>query len=81
LSGFIDTDGCFSIKGFTSNINSYPGFQFYLSQREIDKSGESFKSILQIISSFLNVSLKIRNINGHSQFNITTSSLKSNFIL
>lgn len=81
LAGFIDTDGGFSIKGFTSNINTYPSFQFYLSQREIDKSGESFRPILQIIADYLKVSLKLREINGHPQFNITTSNEISNTIL
>ena len=81
LSGFIDTDGCFSIKGFTPNKKTYPGFQFYLCQREIDKSGESFKSLFEIIANYLHVSLKLRVISGHFQFNITTSSLKSNMLL
>lgn len=81
LSGFIDTDGGFNIKGFTDNTKTYPGFQFYLSQREIDKSGESLKFILQDIADFLKVSLKLRKINNHPQFNITTSNNISNSIL
>jgi len=81
LAGFIDTDGGFSIKGFTSNANTYPSFQFYLSQREIDKSGESFRPVLQILADFLKVPLKLREINGHPQFNITTSGIISNTIL
>lgn len=81
LAGFIDTDGSFSIKGFTSSDKTYPGFQFYLCQREIDKSGESFGSLFQIIADFLKVSLKLRIVNGSSQYNITTSNKISNTIL
>jgi hypothetical protein len=33
LSGFIDTDGSFNIKGFTNNIKTYPAFQFYICQK------------------------------------------------
>jgi hypothetical protein len=93
LSGFIDTDGhlgihpilnCgkgFSIKGFTNNPKLYPGFIFYLCQREIDKSGESFRPLFKNIADWLKVSLILRQINGFPQFNITTSNTISNDIL
>nr|QCQ69113.1 LAGLIDADG endonuclease [Powellomyces hirtus] len=79
LAGFIDTDGCFSIKGFTSE-KAHPGFQFYLCQREKDKNG-SLHDIMSTIAKFLEVSLKLRSANGYSQWNITTSSSKCNLIL
>ena len=71
FSGYIDTDGSFNIKGFTTE-NSYPGIQFYLCQREIDKSGESFRPLFEIISTFLQSSLILRKVNGFNQFSITT---------
>lgn len=49
LAGFIDTDGSFSIKGFTSNAKTHLGFQFYINQREIDKSGESFRPFYKFL--------------------------------
>lgn len=79
LSGFIDTDGSFSIKGFTSK-RAYISFQFYICQRKLDKSGDSMIDIMIKISEFLNVKLKDRNINDHKQFTITTSNIKSNLI-
>lgn len=32
IAGFIDSDGCFSIKGFTGNIRTHIAVQFFLSQ-------------------------------------------------
>lgn len=81
LAGFIDTDGNFSIKGFTNNIKTYPALQFYICQREFDNSGYSLKDIMQKIANFLNTSLIYRKINGHPQFNITISSYENNMIL
>nr|YP_009558599.1 hypothetical protein [Capillidium heterosporum]AZZ06699.1 hypothetical protein [Capillidium heterosporum] len=79
LSGLIDSDGYFAIKGFTSK--SHIALQFYLAQRKYDKSGESFEPILQKIAEFLKTSLKLRSIRGYLQLNITTSNKKSNQIL
>lgn len=78
LSGFIDTDGSFSIKGFTNNIKTYPGFQFYICQKEKNYKGESYKNIMENISKYLRVSLKWRNINNYPQFTVTTSNYDSN---
>lgn len=33
LTGFIDSDGCFSFKGFTGNIRTHIAVQFYLEGR------------------------------------------------
>jgi len=81
FSGFIDTDGCFYIKGFTTNPKLYPGFQFYLCQREIYKSGLNFRPLFTIIADWLKVTLVLRKVDKYSQFNITTSNTISNKIL
>ena len=81
LAGYIDSNGSFNIKGFTNNIKTYPAFQFYLCQKEMDKNGNSFKNNLQNIADFLKVSLKFRKINNYPQFTITTSNYNSNILL
>lgn len=85
LTGFIDSDGCFSIKGFTGNIRTYIAVQFYLSQRKVDISGNSMKDIMDKLSIFLGCSLKFRAITLNSKcfeaFTVTTSNKNSNKIL
>lgn len=78
LSGFIDTDGSFNIKGFTNNIKTYPAFQFYIPQRKVNELGHSYESIMNKIADFLNVRLKSRYINGYPQFTVTSSKFLSN---
>lgn len=82
LAGFIDSDGCFSIKGFTGK-RTYIGIQFYLSQRIEDRSGVSMESFMQIIAEFLEVKLGSRTFSEgkFKQFVINTSNGKSNQIL
>lgn len=82
LTGFIDSDGHFAIKGFTNNPKSYLGIQFYLSQRRTDKSGDSLEKVMSHIAKFLCTNLNQRKItNKYSQFIVNTSSAKSNKIL
>lgn len=79
LSGFIDTNGGFFIKGFTNNIKTHPGFHFYISQKEIEKkSGNSFKPIMEKIANYFNVNLKYRKINNFPQFTITITNYTNN---
>lgn len=82
MAGFIDADGCFSIKGFsTSNFRTYLGFQLYLPQRATYLNGESLEGIMKIMSDFFNSKLIKRNIRGFEQFVVNTSSKESNLIL
>jgi hypothetical protein len=82
LAGFIDSDGSFTIKGFSSeNLRTYLGFHFYLGQRVKDVSGESLEKVMQILSDFLKTKLRTRTIYGFEQFVVNTSSKESNLIL
>lgn len=87
FAGFIDSDGCFSIKGFTGNPRTYISVQFFLLQRKLDISRLSMEEIMQKFSEFLGCSLKskvITPLNGKkefSSFTITTSNNNSNQIL
>ena len=85
LTGFIDSDGCFSIKGFTGNIRTHIAVQFYLSQRKVDISGVSMLDIMDKLSIFLGCSLKSKAFSLNSTcfeaFTVTTSNKNSNKIL
>ena len=82
LSGFIDADGHFSIKGFNSNPRTYLGIQFYLIQRAYDKSGISMELIMGTIAEFLMTKLSKRTIREkYNQFVVNTSGRVSNKIL
>lgn len=82
LSGFIDADGHFAIKGFSSNPKTHLGIQFQLSQRNTDKSGESLEKIMLNITEFLLVKLNSRKFSEkYRQFVISTSNRVSNNIL
>lgn len=82
LTGFIDSDGYFAIKGFTSNPRTYLSIQFYLVQRQLDRSGESLGFVMGTISDFLQTKLNTRAFSGkYSQFVINTSNSQSNNIL
>lgn len=82
LAGFIDSDGSFTIKGFSSgSLRTYLGFHFYLGQRIKDVSGESLERVMQIIADFLKTKLRTRTIKGFGQFVVNTSSKESNLIL
>jgi uncharacterized protein YvpB len=82
LSGFIDADGHFSIKGFTLNPKTYLALQFQISQRATDKSGESLEKVMFKIAEFLLVKLNMREFSGkYRQFVISTSNRESNRIL
>ena len=79
LSGFIDTNGRFTINGFTNNPKLYPGFRFNVCQRDMHISDANYKPILNRIADWLKVSLCPRNKNF--QWNITTSNNLSHDIL
>ncbi len=83
LAGFIDSDGCFSIKGFTSGeVRTYIRFQFYLPQRAFDISGQSLEPFMQSLANFLKTNLGNRKLNGVvTQFIVNTSNTESNTIL
>lgn len=85
LAGFIDSDGCFSIKGFTvskKGLRSYIALQFYLPQRAQDISGLSTEFVMKNIADFLHVKLNNRDFKGkHSQYIVNTSNNDSNLIL
>lgn len=82
LAGFIDADGHFAIKGFTSNPNTYLAIQFYLGQRNTDKSGESLEKVMLNIAEFLQAKLNNRVFSAKfHQFVINTSNRDSNKIL
>lgn len=83
LAGFIDSDGSFSIKGFSSNnLRTYLGFQFFLPQRAIDVKGNSTELFMQKLANFLKVKLGFRTLKeGFSNYYVNTSSKESNNIL
>lgn len=82
LAGFIDADGHFAIKGFTSNPKSHLAIQFHLTQRKTDKSGESLEKLMLKITEFLQVNLNERVFSEKfHQFVICTSNRVSNKIL
>lgn len=82
LSGFIDADGHFAIKGFNTNVKTYLAIQFYIGQRHTDKSGDSLESVMSQIAEFLCAKLNHRVFTGnYKQFIVQTSNSKSNKIL
>nr|QJT69013.1 LAGLIDADG endonuclease [Fusarium asiaticum]QJT69241.1 LAGLIDADG endonuclease [Fusarium asiaticum]QJT69300.1 LAGLIDADG endonuclease [Fusarium asiaticum] len=83
FAGFIDSDGNFSIKGFSSdNLRTYLGFQFYLPQRAIGVNGDSSEVIMQKLADFLNCKLSFKTFKeGFTQYVVNTSSKESNKIL
>lgn len=85
LAGFIDSDGSFMIKGFTTSskgLRSYLALHFYLSQRINDVSGEDMKSVMEAMATFLETKLRTRDIDKKfSQYYINTSNYTSNIIL
>lgn len=82
LAGFIDADGHFAIKGFTSNPKTYLAIHFQLGQRNTDKSGESLEKLMLKIAEFLLVKLSKRVFSEKfHQFVINTSNPVSNKVL
>ena len=82
LSGFIESDGHFSVR--TSFTGKYPKIEckFELSQRQKDHLGNSNELFLNIIAKFLNVSLKnFRENTSHPQYRLRTTNLESNLTL
>lgn len=82
LAGFIDADGHFAIKGFTSSPKTYLAFHFQLSQRKTDKSGEDLTKLMLRLADFLQVKLSNRIFSGKfAQLLVNTSNPVSNLIL
>lgn len=82
LAGFIDADGHFAIKGFTSNPKTYLAFHFQLSQRKTDKSGQDLNKAMLKLADFLQVKLSNRVFSGKFvQLVVNTSNSASNQIL
>lgn len=82
LSGFIESDGHFSVR--TTMKGKYPKIEckFELSQRQKDHLGYSNELFLENIAKFLNVSLKnIRENTSHPQYRLRTMNLKTNLNL
>ena len=78
LAGLIEADGHFAIKG---SKRTYIAFQFYLCQREVDKSGESFEPLFKKIGEYLLTKVILTKKNNFPQFTITTSNKISNYII
>lgn len=79
LAGFLDADGCFLIRytklEVTKKIKERISCSCVIEQRLIDpKSNESYFSILNLISKFLNTNLLITNRN---YYRINATSVKS----
>jgi len=82
LSGFIESDGHFSIR--TIMTGKYPKIEckFELSQRQKDHLVNSNEFFFNNIAKFLNVSLKnTRENTPHPQYRLRTMSLETNLIL
>jgi LAGLIDADG endonuclease len=82
FSGFIESDGQFSVR--TSFTGKYPKIEckFEVSQRQKDHLGYNNKLFLNTIANFLNVDLKnTRENTSHPQYRLRTTNLKSNLIL
>lgn len=81
LAGFIDADGSFQIRSTSkTDKRKYDRLtcSFELSQRKMDKSGDSLNEILQEIGKYLETEVKLTKRN---ELRIKTGSLKSNKIL
>ena len=85
LSGFIDSDGHFSVRTTRlSETGKYSKIEckFELSQRQKDHLGNSNELFLANIAKFLIVSLKnTRENTPHPQYRLRTMSLKTNLLL
>ena len=82
LTGFIESDGHFSVR--TTLTGKYPKIEckFELSQRKKDHLGYSNEVFLTDIAKFLNVEIKnTRENTPHPQYRLRTMSLKTNLIL
>ncbi len=82
FSGFIESDGHFSVR--TTLTGKYPKIEckFELSQRQKDHLGYSNELFLANIAKFLIVSLKnTRENTPYPQYRLRTMSLKTNLLL
>lgn len=85
LTGFIEADGGFNIKGFTKSPKTHIGIQFNITQRKMDISSISMISIMSLISKNLNTTLKERTFilknKKFFSYSVTTSNKLNNQIL
>nr|YP_009517249.1 LAGLIDADG homing endonuclease [Tephrocybe rancida]AYE93172.1 LAGLIDADG homing endonuclease [Tephrocybe rancida] len=82
LAGFIEADGCFQVRTSLTSKQRRLGISFELSQARITQQGYSTLEVMEMIASFLKISVNnIRGERKHPQYRIRTSSLRSNQIL
>ena len=85
LSGFIESEGHFSVRTTLTGKNPKIECKFELSQRQKDplvSFGDSNELFLANIAKFLNVSLKnTRENTPYPQYRLRTMSLKTNLLL
>jgi hypothetical protein len=82
LSGFIESDGHFSIRTTESNKYSKIECKFELSQRQVDHNNKNNLFFMEKIAVELESLVKSIRLNTNNpQYRIRTTSLKSNIIL
>ena len=82
LTGFIESDGHFSVRTTMTGKNPKIECKFELSKRQKDHLGYSNEVFLADIAKILNVSLKnTRENTPHPQYRLRTMSLKIKLIL
>lgn len=81
LAGFIDADGCFSVRVTETKLFKL-ACEFSLEQRQIDLSGESLYNILSIIANFILTGVKEVKLSiKKPKYRIRTVNVKGNLIL
>ncbi|MBV8801667.1 MAG: cbb3-type cytochrome c oxidase subunit I [Gammaproteobacteria bacterium] len=79
LAGFIEADGSFQVRTSLTSKQPRLGLSFELSQSRITSYGDSKLEIMEMIASFLGVSVNyIREDRKHPQYRIRTSSISTN---
>lgn len=82
LSGFIESDGHFSIRSTESIKSTKIECKFELSQAQKDKQQKNNLFFLEDIAKYLNCSVKpIRLGSTHPQYRIRTTNVQSNLML
>lgn len=82
LAGFIEADGSFQIRTSLTSKQPRLGLSFELSQSRWSKNGDSTLGIMEMIASFLEISVNfIREDRKYPQYRIRTSSIYTNNIL
>jgi hypothetical protein len=82
LAGFIEADGSFQVRTSLTSKQPRLGLSFELSQARTNKHGFSNFNLMELIASFLKISVNsIRGDRKHPQYRIRTSSVFTNKIL